>query len=154
MQRTQASPHEQKCDRPSCWESPCRYGPCPKDPDPNNVLVYGIPKFFGDREMRHIVGITEKSRKRVLDSPDLPDSLPGTPDRRHRSDSEGPEPSDAPPVTLSHGFCYYCSQLVARDSDWGRDGDIYHHLACYMKCHGPTAMQTVAACGRGKCGEL
>ena len=95
----------------------------------DNVLVYGIPKFFGDREMRHIVGIAEKSRKRVF----LSDSQPGTPDRRHKSDSEGPEPCDAPPVTLSHGFCYYCSELVARDSDWGRDGDIYHH----MNCHGP-----------------
>ena len=100
----------------------------------DKVLVYCIPKFFGDRKMRHIVGIAEKSRKPVSASPDPgpgPDSEEaGAPEKPHRSGSEGPPSPTAPYFVPTHGFCYYCSELVAKDSQWGRDGDIYHHRAC------------------------
>jgi len=111
----------------------------------DNVLVYCIPKFCGDRKMRHIVGIGEKSRKRVSASPDpeaagapekqkSPGSAgppsPDAPEKWHSSGSDGPPSPNAQYLVPTFGFCHYCDELVAKDSEWGRDGDIYHHRAC------------------------
>jgi hypothetical protein len=109
----------------------------------DTVPLYVIPKSHRSNDVRWFVGLKEAKPEPEPESEPEPEPEPESepepepesepepePQRaakRPRSDSEGPEPAEA---VRTLGFCLFCSEDVAADSEHGRDGDQAFHMAC------------------------